>query len=185
MRILIVYASRYGSTKTICEWIKERLLLEGINTDMHQAKDAPSAGGYDAVILGAGVYGHKLLTELDGYILSNTETLNRTKTAVFGAAMRTETFFRAGRPYGGTVMLQKYGEMLGNNCINGKILGGEIVYERLSESDKAGLERFYESIGLSENEKAERKKPRTLLDKKQVWEFTEEIIRLLPKSPSC
>lgn len=179
MKVLIVYASRYGSTQLIAEWIKERLILADVDADVFCADEAQDPKQYDAVVLGSGVYAHKLLPELEKYINDNLESLQYKKTAVFGVAMRTETFFKNGHAYGGPMILEKLGMLLGGKCAVGKILGGEIIFEKLSEKDRTGLEKFYSSVGLSEMEKAERKIPRTLINKKQVWDFAEEVIDLL------
>ncbi len=178
-RVLIVYATRYGSTGTVSEWIQGRLLLEGITADIALADESTDMSSYEMILFGSGIYGHKFLPAVENLIKENQTLLKDKITGIFGVAMRTETFFKGGRAYGGAVMLEKYGAMLGSRCLIGKILGGEMIFEKLSDADRSGLEKFYESIRLSETDKAQRKTPRTLLNKKQCWDFAEEIISIL------
>lgn len=181
MKILTVYATKYGSTETVAKWISERFILGGHTAECKNVADNPECGGYDAVLLGSGIYSHKFLSEMEQYIASNIDALMLAKTALFGVAMRTETFFRRGNAYGGTVMLERYGAMLGQRCVAGRILGGEMIFEKLSETDRHRLEKFYHSIALSDAEQATRKHPRTLLNKSQCWAFAEEVTDCLGK----
>ncbi|MGE4267367.1 MAG: flavodoxin domain-containing protein [Deferribacterales bacterium] len=179
MKILTVYATKYGSTETVAQWINDRFLIGGHDARCMNVVENPECGGFDVVILGSGIYSHKFLSEMEQYIASNIDALMLSKTALFGVAMRTETFFRRGNAYGGTVMLERYGAMLGQRCVAGRILGGEMVFERLTDTDKHRLEKFYQSIALSEAEQATKRHPRTLLNKRQCWDFAEEIVDCL------
>ena len=176
MKALIIYATIYGSTETVSDWLAERFRLAGIETSVCSVSDAPATEDCDLVILGSGIYAHKFLPDMENYIKDNCDALKNQTTALFGVAMRTETFFKNGRAFGGEVMLERYGAMLGGSCIAGKIFGGEMIFDRLSESDREGLERFYTSIRLSETDKQKRREPRTLLNKKQCWDFAEYLI---------
>ncbi|MGE4318806.1 MAG: flavodoxin domain-containing protein [Deferribacterales bacterium] len=178
-KALIVYATRYGSARTVSEWICERLILGGITAETAPANENIDMSSYDIILFGSGIYGHKFLPAAENLIKENQTELKDKTTGIFGVAMRTETFFKGGRAYGGAVMLEKYGAILGGRCVIGKILGGEMIFEKLSEADKAGLEKFYDSIRLSETDKTQRRTPRTLLNKKQCWDFAEEIISIL------
>lgn len=179
MKILIVYSSRYGATETVSGWIKERFELAGYDTDIFSADNAPSPDDYGFVLIGSGIYAHKFLSSAEEYIRTHQQILQNKPTGVFGTAMRTETFFKGGKAFGGAVILERYGVMLGSGCLIGKLLGGEMIFDKLNEKDRDGLERFYNSIRLSEEDKQQRRTPRTLLDKKQCWDFAEDIIKIL------
>lgn len=178
-KILIACSTKYGSTATICGWIKQRIELAGHTANVAMAEDMADPAQYDMVLMGSGIYGHKFLPSMDEYIKRYLTQLQEKKTGLFGVAMRTETFFKNGHAYGGTVILQKYGVDLGKGCLIGRVLGGEMIYESLSQKDKDGLEKFYNSIHLSDSAKAQRQAPRTLLNKKECWDFAEGIISLL------
>lgn len=177
--VLLVCATRYGATKTVCSWIAERLRMAGHDACVCPAEEMRSPDGFNLIILASGIYGHRFLASMDSYIKQHQDILQNKNTALAGVAMRTETFFKGGRAYGGAVMLDRYGAMLGKGCIMGKILGGEMVFDRLSDIDKEGLERFYDSIRLTDSEKIARRAPRTLLNKKECWDFAESAASCL------
>lgn len=59
--ILIVYASRHGSTREIAEGMADELRTLGIDAEVSAAEQVPSVAGYAAVVLGSAVYvGHWL-----------------------------------------------------------------------------------------------------------------------------
>ena len=54
--ILVAYGSKYGSTAGIAEAIGETLRDRGLVTDVLPARDVRRIDGYDAVVVGSGVY---------------------------------------------------------------------------------------------------------------------------------
>ena len=55
-RALIVHASRHGATAGIAERIGETLRAEGVDTVVESATHAPDPIGFDACVVGGGVY---------------------------------------------------------------------------------------------------------------------------------
>lgn len=61
MRILVTAASKHGGTAEMAEWIGETLRLEGLDVIVRTPDEVTSLDGFDAVILGSGIYaGHWL-----------------------------------------------------------------------------------------------------------------------------
>ena len=56
MRVLVAYASKYGSTKAIAERIAATIRERGVSVDAVAAKDVRDAGGYDAFVVGSALY---------------------------------------------------------------------------------------------------------------------------------
>lgn len=56
MKILITAASRHGSTAAIADAIARELRAAGIETDVIPPDKVRSVAGYDAVVIGSGVY---------------------------------------------------------------------------------------------------------------------------------
>lgn len=56
MKVLVVVASKHGSTREIGEVIAEELRAEGLESELEEAGAAVEIGGHDAVILGSAIY---------------------------------------------------------------------------------------------------------------------------------
>ncbi|MDE4908958.1 flavodoxin domain-containing protein [Methanogenium marinum] len=62
-RVLIAYATKYGTTKEIAEEIQDVLAENGIESDLTNVMETGIIDSYDAVILGSPVYMGKMLVE--------------------------------------------------------------------------------------------------------------------------
>ena len=61
MRVLVTAASRHGATLEIAEAIAAGLGRRGVNAEARRAEEVEAVDGYDAVVVGSGVYvGHWL-----------------------------------------------------------------------------------------------------------------------------
>ena len=74
-RVLVAYATRYGSTAEVAEAIAERLGKRGLAVEVKPVKEARPDDGYDAVVVGAPFYLGSLLKEV-------REWLERERTAL-------------------------------------------------------------------------------------------------------
>ena len=92
-RVLIAYATKYGSTKEIAEFIGEKLNGKGIQADVSAAVDADSLASYDLVIIGSPVYTGKWLSGALNLVKKNREELSGKKVALFstGLTMNEDT----------------------------------------------------------------------------------------------
>jgi menaquinone-dependent protoporphyrinogen oxidase len=55
-RVLVAYSSRHGGTAEMAEWIAAELAQAGLPVDTRDVAAVDSLEGYDAVVLGSGVY---------------------------------------------------------------------------------------------------------------------------------
>lgn len=177
MKTLIVCASRYGSTMQIGRWLSERLSHEGFTVDLTQPDESVSLDGYDLIIMGSGIYSHHVLPGLQDFVKKNKDALKTKKLAIFGVAMKTTPVFHKGRIHGGIEHLRTLAEMFGDAVVHADMLHGEMVPQKMEEKDREGLMRFYNMLNLPEDEMQRRMHPRTLMDKKEVWEFAEMVIK--------
>lgn len=59
MKVVVVHASRYGSTREIAEFIAEKLRQRGLAAEARSVEVVPNPADYDAVVMGSAVYmGH-------------------------------------------------------------------------------------------------------------------------------
>ena len=74
-RVQIVVGSRHGGTAGIADRIAEVLRAEGIATPVARAEDRPSVAGFDAHIVGSGVYMGSWLKEAVTFLEDNEMVL--------------------------------------------------------------------------------------------------------------
>jgi menaquinone-dependent protoporphyrinogen oxidase len=74
-RVQVVYASRHGGTAGIAERIAEVLQTEGAEVVVADAADRPDASGFDAYVVGSGVYLGSWLKEGTEFLEQNESML--------------------------------------------------------------------------------------------------------------
>ncbi|HEX7951022.1 MAG TPA: flavodoxin domain-containing protein [Candidatus Limnocylindrales bacterium] len=84
-RVLVVHASRHGSTGGIAVRIGETLRAEGIEAIIAPAADEPSSTGFDAYVVGSGVYMGSWLKEGIQYLEREAATLATRPTWLFSS----------------------------------------------------------------------------------------------------
>lgn len=82
-KILIAYASKYGSTKEVAEKVSGRLSAIGWQPTLEELKNVKSISGYDALILGAALYMYKWHKDAMNFIKKFQKELEELPVAVF------------------------------------------------------------------------------------------------------
>jgi len=77
-KVLVVYATKYGSTAEIAERIGQVLREAGLGADVQPADRVGDLGSYDAVVLGSAVYVGQWRKEAAKFLEVNEATLART-----------------------------------------------------------------------------------------------------------
>jgi menaquinone-dependent protoporphyrinogen oxidase len=99
-RVLVCYASRYGSTGEIAEAMAEELEKKGIATDIARVEDVTVIEGFSAVVLGSPLYMGKMLPEAREFVHKFRGPLNRLPLYVFVAGYtfreRLEEYLKSG-----------------------------------------------------------------------------------------
>lgn len=75
MRVLVVYASRYGATVGIAERITGKLNEFGHQAEMTAAEKVASLDGYDAFIVGSAVYIGSWMKQASDFVRRNSALL--------------------------------------------------------------------------------------------------------------
>ena len=78
MNTIVIYKSKYGSTKTYAEWIAEELGCKAVDAKSIKAEDLTN---YDAIVYGGGLYAEVINGV--ALITKNPEMLKDKKIAVF------------------------------------------------------------------------------------------------------
>jgi menaquinone-dependent protoporphyrinogen oxidase len=74
-KVEVVYASRHGATAGIAEWIAGVLRTEGADVVVADAADRPDPRGFDAYVIGSGVYMGSWLKEGSEFLERHQSTL--------------------------------------------------------------------------------------------------------------
>jgi menaquinone-dependent protoporphyrinogen oxidase len=68
MKVLVVVASKHGSTREIGEAIADELRSALFTVDVREVLEVGRVAGYDAVVLGSGVYAGSWLPEMKSFV---------------------------------------------------------------------------------------------------------------------
>ncbi|HEX7555626.1 MAG TPA: flavodoxin domain-containing protein [Leptolinea sp.] len=82
-KILVTYATKYGSTQGVAEAITEELRAKGHTVDLTPARDVKSLDGYTAVVLGSPLYINSILGDASKFLAYHKDTLTQITTVFF------------------------------------------------------------------------------------------------------
>ena len=82
-RVLIAYASKYGSVEEVAEYVGAVLRDRGASCAVTPARDAEEVVGYDLVVLGTGLYMGRMHRDARQFLKRHHEALEHVRFAVF------------------------------------------------------------------------------------------------------
>ena len=86
-RILVVYASRGGSTAEVADTIAQELSYDGVVAEATSIKGAKNITSFDAIVLGTAIRMGRPLPEMVSFVKSYRPILSTKKVALFGLCM--------------------------------------------------------------------------------------------------
>ena len=86
-KILVAYASKYGSTGGVADAIGKGLCSKGAAVDVFLMKNAVNLSSYQGVIVGSAIYMGKWLPEAVDFVKKNSEVLRQIPVAYFLVCM--------------------------------------------------------------------------------------------------
>lgn len=89
--VLIVYASKHGSTEQVARGIGEVLRSRGLTTKVEPARDIKDLSGFRAVLLGGSIYMGRWHHDARTFLRRHRRTLERLPFAVFALGPGKDT----------------------------------------------------------------------------------------------
>jgi menaquinone-dependent protoporphyrinogen oxidase len=86
-RILVTYASRFGSTRDVAAAIAEELTSAGFDVDVLYANPELDLSKYDGIVIGSPAYGQNWLPRASLFVIGNAERLANLPVAMFTTGM--------------------------------------------------------------------------------------------------
>lgn len=86
-RILVTYASRFGSTRDVAAAIAEELASSGFDVDVLYANPGLDLSKYDGVVVGSPSYGEHWLPGASLFVVGNANKLSGLPVAMFTTGM--------------------------------------------------------------------------------------------------
>ncbi len=86
-KVLVAYASKYGSTGEVAQAIADQLCLRGAAADVRRVEEVTDATGYDAVVVGSAVRMARWLPPAVEFVERNAAALQKAPTAFFTVHM--------------------------------------------------------------------------------------------------
>ncbi len=83
VKILVAYATRYGSTREVAEVVGATLADHGADVVVRPTTDVADVAGYEAVVLGAPFYLGSMLKDAARFLERHRSTLERMPLAIF------------------------------------------------------------------------------------------------------
>jgi menaquinone-dependent protoporphyrinogen oxidase len=82
-KVLVVYASRYGSTAEVAQAIAQELCSRGEVTEVHSVEEQIDPAAFDAVIVGSAIRMGRWLPAATKFVQQNQAVLRNKPTAIF------------------------------------------------------------------------------------------------------
>src|SRR5512139_1991827 len=82
-KILLAYASRYGSTKEVAEIITNTMRECGLDVELQPVLEVKSLDNYEAVVLGAAIYNAHWHQDAHQFLSQHRENLRQRPVAIF------------------------------------------------------------------------------------------------------
>lgn len=143
---LVLYASKYGSTRACAEAVANALGVAAHDV-AGPAQAVRALAGAAWAVLGSPIYGPAVLPAMERFCGRAREVLAARRLAAFVVCGDTVWMPRAGE--GGDRNLVKLMRLLPREPFATAVLGGRMAVEELDEADRALILAFYRRLGRS------------------------------------
>ncbi|TVR36161.1 MAG: flavodoxin [Nitriliruptor sp.] len=131
MRVLVTAASKHGATSEIADAIADRLAEQGIDVVQRLPADVASPDGFDAVILGSGVYAGRWLDAARQFVARLSAELRDRQVWIFSSGPLGDPLKPEQDPVDAAAMLEATGAR------DHRVFAGRLDRSLLGFADKA------------------------------------------------
>jgi menaquinone-dependent protoporphyrinogen oxidase len=85
MKVLVAYASKYGSTKGIAEFIAEKLRMQGVEVEIQKVDSVRNPRDYGALVIGSSAYMGHWMKEAIEFVMRNRDALSSRPVWLFSS----------------------------------------------------------------------------------------------------
>ena len=86
-KVLVAYATYYGSTSEVAQAVAERIKAHGADVDVMSVKDVKDLSPYQAVVLGSAIRSGKIHPAAEKFLEQNEDALSKVPVAYFVCCM--------------------------------------------------------------------------------------------------
>jgi menaquinone-dependent protoporphyrinogen oxidase len=177
LKILIIFASHYGQTRSIAERIATRLRACGHDVDLVDAAqapdDLPAPEDYGAVVLGSRIEVGRHAAGVRQYMRAHADDLRELPTAFFSVCMAATNPSAGADPNG---YLDTLFKELGWKPTRAVALAGGLPYRKYGWLTRFIMKRISKAAGHT----TDTSKNHEFTDWKRVDAFADEIVAMLP-----
>lgn len=146
MKALVIYDSKYGSTKEIAEAIGEGLV--GLDTEVLSVEAVKDLAG-DLIVLGSPIYAGKLLPGMIDFLTREKERLLIKNLGVFIVCGDKGSIEVQGQKAGGRAYLDQVARFLQDKVLGQEAFLGRMKKDQLDQEDQDILDDFSKILGVS------------------------------------
>ncbi len=85
MPVLVAYGSKWGGTAGLADMIADALRQEGLTVEVSPARTVSSVEGYEAVVVGGGIYAQRWHRDARRFVRAHASELRRRPTYLFSS----------------------------------------------------------------------------------------------------
>lgn len=142
MSTLLVYGSKYGSTKKCSELLKEKLKGNVEIVDIKKV-EALDFNRYEKIIIGSSIYVGKIQKEISEFCRSYSEVLKTKKISIFLCCMNEKDIEKQ--------MSDNFSKELLDSSIAKGYFGGEFNFTKMNFIEKNIIKMIAKTVGSKDN----------------------------------
>lgn len=151
-RILVAYASQFGSTGEVAQAVAERLCQTGATTDTKRIRNVRDLSIYDAVVIGGAIQYENWMSEARDFVTRNEDILSAIPVAYFFtcAALADSSAEATDKANGYAGKLEAISQRV--NPVSIGRFAGVLDYSRMNLRTRVGLRVIFTVMGVRDGD---------------------------------